>query len=1285
MVAPEFDLKSIYQTVLKSVFTVFLLLCSMGVSGQTFTQITTIPELTSGDYLIVGDGGTSDGIMLNTVTAATPYINSTAITNPGATISSGYATNNIFQITVSGGNITIYNSSIGYVSWGRTGNTLNTATFFNGTVANTEQWTPTVASGLWTLANVSVNTRLLQWNTASPRFACYTTAQTKLKLYKLAGKTVTFNNNGGSGTMANQTASSATNLTANTFTRTGYTFANWNTAADASGTSYADVASYPFTADATMYAQWKGKVTYDANGGTETTTDATDYAPGASVATAANGFSYTGFTFAGWNTQADGLGTNYTASQANAFNFSGNITLYAKWTSTSTITYANFQFPTSNTINEGDTYTVYGRVYANGITNSTGQGAGISAWVGYSSTSSDPSTAGWTWVSLSYFGDDGANNDEYSGLLGSGITPGTYNVVTRFQIGSGAYVYGGKNNAIWLSAADNGSLTVNSNTVGYANIQSPFTGNILQGSAFNVYARVYKTGYTEAGGSNSNITSWIGYSTTNAATTSDFSTGWTWVPATFNVQVGNDDEYVANIGTSLPAGTYYYVSRFQVAGSTEYRYGGTNNNFWGAPANSGVLTVQSPREINVKQLATNIASGGTYNFANQISGTSSSAITFTVENTGDQPLDVSAITVSGTNASEFGVVSSAPLTVNNGTPTTFTVTFSPTSMGAKSAKITISNNDADESVYEINLTGTGTNNASTDIAVASGFTHPTNILYANYQAINIDGTTGGDIEIARFAIRDGGTGGDLDNLATTINSLSFNLTNSTNVRKVALYDGTTEIGEQAASTSHTFSGLNLIAPDNGTKEFSIRVSFKNVVTDNQQVQVAITSATAAATGSGLTAFLGANSSIAGDNNRIEVTADRLAFAAQPPASTNVNVAMAGSVTVSANDANANRDLDFTGVAGTVNITSTGTLSGTPVSVNAANGLATFTGNLTHTAQGTGLSLNASSTGLVGATSTNFNITLVSAATDRFRTIGSGNWSSANTWESSSDGISWVNPSTLAPTSSAFNIEILNTHTVTTAGSATAKNLTVKTGGKLQLNFAVTNTGTFNIEDAGTVVINFSTPTPAGNVWAGTENFAGESIFIVNKWDRTTELFSNSTDITTNLSTGAKFGFLDINLGTAGINGNWTFVLPGGSFKLTNKNFLITNSTSNNVTLNPDTVEIGGDFIVSGTGNIVSQSQAGNKTIIVDGNFIKNGSGEYRSTNSGTSYVSTLNVDGDFIVNAGSFSLDIGITGLSTSIVNLKGNLSKAAGSYMTNSNTNSITNAFNFIGSTFKL
>jgi uncharacterized repeat protein (TIGR02543 family) len=68
--------------------------------------------------------------------------------------------------------------------------------------------------------------------------------------------TVVFNANGGSGTMANETQSAPTALTPNAFTRTGYTFAGWNTAANGTGTSYADGASYPFTASTTLYAQW---------------------------------------------------------------------------------------------------------------------------------------------------------------------------------------------------------------------------------------------------------------------------------------------------------------------------------------------------------------------------------------------------------------------------------------------------------------------------------------------------------------------------------------------------------------------------------------------------------------------------------------------------------------------------------------------------------------------------------------------------------------------------------------------------------------------------------------------------------------------------------------------------------------------------------------------------------------------------------------------------------------------------------------------------------------------
>ena len=67
---------------------------------------------------------------------------------------------------------------------------------------------------------------------------------------------VTFNTNGGSGSMVNQSASTSTDLTSNAFTRTGYTFSGWNTAADGSGTTYLDGVSYAFDADLTLYAQW---------------------------------------------------------------------------------------------------------------------------------------------------------------------------------------------------------------------------------------------------------------------------------------------------------------------------------------------------------------------------------------------------------------------------------------------------------------------------------------------------------------------------------------------------------------------------------------------------------------------------------------------------------------------------------------------------------------------------------------------------------------------------------------------------------------------------------------------------------------------------------------------------------------------------------------------------------------------------------------------------------------------------------------------------------------------
>jgi uncharacterized repeat protein (TIGR02543 family) len=75
--------------------------------------------------------------------------------------------------------------------------------------------------------------------------------------------TVTFNGNGStSGVMANETHNAPTALRPNSFTRTGYTFSGWNTAANGTGTAYANGASYPFSASTTLYARWTAIVAH---------------------------------------------------------------------------------------------------------------------------------------------------------------------------------------------------------------------------------------------------------------------------------------------------------------------------------------------------------------------------------------------------------------------------------------------------------------------------------------------------------------------------------------------------------------------------------------------------------------------------------------------------------------------------------------------------------------------------------------------------------------------------------------------------------------------------------------------------------------------------------------------------------------------------------------------------------------------------------------------------------------------------------------------------------------
>lgn len=259
---------------------------------------------------------------------------------------------------------------------------------------------------------------------------------------------------------------------------------------------------------------------------------------------------------------------------------------------------------------------------------------------------------------------------------------------------------------------------------------------------------------------------------------------------------------------------------------------------------------------------------------------------------------------------------------------------------------------------------TPTASGASDI-IAASFTYAVNIPYQNYQTIDI--TSGTSLEAGMFAIRDGGGVNDADNSPTVLTAITFSIVNSSFIRSVALYDGTTELAEATpVGGTVSFSGLNIIAPDNGSKTFSVRVSFNSTVTDNQQFSFTVTAATAQVGNSGFTSANagGAVTSTAQDNNRVEVTATKLVYVTQPPALTGVSTDVSPAPVLDAQDAFNNKDLDYSSA---VTLSNSALLGMTNMPSAFVSGTLTFPNNFRFTTYGT-TTLTVSSGSLIGATS-----------------------------------------------------------------------------------------------------------------------------------------------------------------------------------------------------------------------------------------------------------------------------------------------------------------------------
>ncbi len=235
------------------------------------------------------------------------------------------------------------------------------------------------------------------WNTQSDGGGtAYTDGQNVTNLTSVEGETVTLfaqwransytiqfdGNTADGGDTANQgmTYDQAVNLTANGYTKTGYTFAGWNTQSDGGGTTYTDEQNVVNLTSVegetvTLFAQWRANnytIQFDGNTADGGNTPEQSMTYDIALNLTANGYTKTGYIFAGWNTQSDGGGTTYADGQ-NVVNLTAvegeKVTLYAQWHANSyTIQFDGNTADGGDTANQGMTYDQAANLTANGYT-----------------------------------------------------------------------------------------------------------------------------------------------------------------------------------------------------------------------------------------------------------------------------------------------------------------------------------------------------------------------------------------------------------------------------------------------------------------------------------------------------------------------------------------------------------------------------------------------------------------------------------------------------------------------------------------------------------------------------------------------------------------------------------------------------------------------------------------------------------------------------------------------------------------------------------------------------
>jgi autotransporter-associated beta strand protein len=237
-----------------------------------------VPTITTADKVALPNAAVSVANLGLTIDTTGLSGNATGLTIASATSVSGtFASTNIIgnanyiaTVHYNGSTITLDLTStiltVSYNNNGGTGSQTDGNTYVNGnTVTVLGQGTMAKTGYSFTGWNTQAGGggTAYTWNGSVFSPATFTMGSTAVTLYAqwtINSYTLTYNGNGSDGgtlpSPVTQNYNTTTTVAAAGVTRSNYTFTGWNTAANGSGTPYASGATFTFTANTTLYAQW---------------------------------------------------------------------------------------------------------------------------------------------------------------------------------------------------------------------------------------------------------------------------------------------------------------------------------------------------------------------------------------------------------------------------------------------------------------------------------------------------------------------------------------------------------------------------------------------------------------------------------------------------------------------------------------------------------------------------------------------------------------------------------------------------------------------------------------------------------------------------------------------------------------------------------------------------------------------------------------------------------------------------------------------------------------------